>query len=662
MKSPPHTRRALAVALGALLLGSAVPAVIAAPGADPLPVKALLTFGDPSHIEHAGDLLSGSKGGSIVPGGSLRADPLHRHALPSARAVAIVAARDIASLGDSRATLMKLFQTGVPVFVCADDEHRADVAGLFGMSPEAGDVMFVRQANGEVAVLGSARGESHWTPRWSQKMAASVAGLRDKGASGNGADDGNGIHSENDAESSAGEPIYTFHDGLVETGTDEVTGRATIQVSRSASRNGDDKEISVRAWSTITPNGAGLVYEDFVGFFGIPVPTRFTATLPWAYRTSHKVLAENVKPQLVHSLPVSNASTKVDYEKVERRTRTVGGGVGATVSASGKPNAALAAKLRFNLSYSHTSEKVETIRYSFEDYSLFARPVDGGTRMLWEAPIAPHLKDALIADKKKKTFTDGTNMTPMMFSGSLDTWSVWKLPGEYEGKVTVEVDAGYDRNERLRSTAKPRASYFEETRAVSAGKRYVLDLSHPFLTREITVLIRSAAGDGGCLMQAEGKVALSSCDPSNRSQMWGLDSEGRYVNRSTKQCLTADTEDALLRMSSCTLANSQRWEWRADRLHSGYDDGRHRLYVELGKVRFHVPPGRFEDVPVNPHNAVLSPWSGYPRAPLAGELIPAPYGVNAGSVPSSWASTYRSIGPEQRWDVVVLRAGLAPDL
>lgn len=659
MNSLRFPQRALTMAIGATLLVSAIPAFAATPTSAPAAVKALLTFGDPSHIGHAGDLLNGRKGGSIVSGGSLPADQLHRYTPPSAGAVAIVAARDIASLGDSRAALMKLFHAGVPVFVCADDEHRADVAELFGMSPETGDAMFVRQANGEVAVLGDASGEPHWAPRWSKDMAASVGNLRDNHVSS--------VHALNNvptggAENGAGAPIYTFHDGLVETGTDEITGRATIEVIRSASRNGDDKEISVRAWSTISPKGAGVVWEFRPTSSFFRLASKGTAVLPWAYRTSHKVLADGVTPQMVRSLPGSEGSTDINYEKIDKRGYTIGGGLGATVSASGRPDAALAAKLRFNMSFSYTNEKTETIRYSFKDYSMYARPVDGGARMLWEAPIAPHLKDALIANTKKRTFTDGKNMTPMMFSGSLDTWSVWKVPGKYEGKVSVEVEAGYDRNERLRSYVKPRVGYFEETRSIKAGKRYVFDLSHPFLTREITVLIRSALGDGGCLTQAGNTISLAACDPSNRAQMWGLDSEGRYVNRSTKQCLTADTEVAALRMATCSLANSQRWEWRADRLHSGYDDGQHRLYVELGKVRFHVPPGRFEDVPVNTHNAVLSPWSGYPRAPLAGELIPAPYGVTAGSVPSSWAANYGAIGPEQRWDVIVLRAGLAPNL
>jgi hypothetical protein len=657
MKSLRFPRRALTMAIGAILLISAVPAVVATPGAAPALVKALLTFGDPSHIEHAGDLLNGRKAGAIVAGGSLPANQLQRYTLPSAGAVAIVAARDIASLGESRAALMKLFHAGVPVFVCADDAHRDDVAGLFGMSPEQGDAMFVRQADGEVAVLGNASGEAHWAPRWSQNMAASVSSLRDDEVSYDYVPDD--VPAKG-AESEAGAPVYTFHEGLVKTGSDEITGRATIQVVRSASRNGDDKEISVRAWSTITPKDPGIVIEYLPP--GMFWPAKVTATLPWAYRTSHKVLADGINPEMVYSLPGSNGSTEIDYDKTERRGYTVGGGLGGNVSASGRPNAALAAKLRFNLSFSYTKEKTETIRYAFRDYSMYARPVDGGNRMLWEARIAPHLQDALIKDKKKKIFTDGKNMTPMMFSGALDTWSVWKLPGEYEGKVTVEVEAGYDRNERLRSIVKPRVGYFEETRSINAAQRYIFDLSHPFLTREITVLIRSAAGDGGCLIQAGDVVALATCDPSNRAQMWGLDSESRYVNRSTKQCLTANTEVAALRMATCSLANSQRWEWQADRLHSGYDDGRHRLYVELGTVRFHVPPGRFQDVPVNPHDAVLSPWSGYPRAPLAGELIPAPYGRAAGSVPSQWASNYRAIGPEQRWDVIVLRAGLAPNL
>lgn len=657
MKSLRLSRRALTTAIGAILLASAVPAVMAAPPTEPVPVKALLTFGDPSHIEHAGELLKGREGGTVVPGGSLPKDQLQRYALPSAGAVAIVAARDIASLGDSRAVLMKLFHSGVPVLVCADEAHRADVAGLFGMAPEAGDAMFVRQANGDVAVLDDASGQPHWSPRWSEQMAASVNRLRDEGTPGTHGIDN---HSPEGDNKGAGGPVYTFHEGRIETGSDEITGRATIQVIRSASRNGDDKEISVHAWTTVTPKGAGVVW----GFYPQApwVPLKVVATLPWVYRTSHAVRADGVTPQMVHSLPASDGSTDSNYEKIERRGYTIGGGLGASVSPSGKPNAALAAKLRFNLSFSYTNEKTETIRYSFKDYSMYARPVDNGVRMLWEANIAPHLKDALIANKKKKTFTDGKNMTPMMFSGSLDTWSVWKVPGDYEGELSVELLAGYDRNERVRSNEKPRVGYFEKTLPVSGGKRYVFDLSHPFLTREITVLIRSAAGDGGCLMQAGDTVSLATCDPSNRLQMWGLDSEGRYVNRSSKLCLAADTEVAALKMASCSLANSQRWEWRADRLHSGYDDGRHRIYVELGKVRFHVPPGRFEDVPVNPHNAVLSPWAGYPKAPLAGELIPAPYGVTPGSVPSSWAANYRAISPEQRWDVVVLRAGLAPDL
>lgn len=461
-----------------------------------------------------------------------------------------------------------------------------------------------------------------------------------------------------DTPHTSGLPEYTFHEGLLDTGTDEITGRAVIKVIRSTTRTDDDKEIHVHAWPTITPKNAGIV----MGHDMKPAQNLSAAYLPLTYRVSHRVSAEGVQPQMVDSLPESDGRTSIDYEQVKRRSINIGGGMGEGASADGQPDAGLAAKIPFNLSFSYQNETTETIRYSFMDYSMMARPVDGGKAAQWEAHIAPKLENVLIdhvgADKVKLT---EARMTPMMRSATFDSWSVWELPGSYEGMATVEIESGYEMNEKKwwwdRSTWRSSGANVP----VSATKRYMLDMSHPFLSREITVLVRSALGNGGCLMQSGDDVSISTCDPSSRKQMWGLDSESRYVNRSSGLCLTADAAADRLTVAACSLNNDQRWEWRADRLHSKFDSGRHRLFVDGGTLRVDAS-GRFEDIPSNPHNAILPPWSGYPRAPVTGELIPAPFNTVAGSVPASWEGEYGAVGPEQRWNVVVLRAGLTSDL
>jgi len=644
----PHafTRRTLVTALGALLLGAAGQALASRGDAPAEPPNTLLVFGDPSHIEHAGDLAAHAS--PIVDGAALSAPDIERFADPAARAIAVVAARDLVTLA-ARPMLMHLFDRGVPVFVCVDDDSRADVARVFGIAPPGGDALYVRQSDGEVAVLGNTGPEAHWSPRWSRRAASAAMSFRpsvEADAIGN------------DTPQASGLPMVTFHEGLIDTGTDDITGRAVIKVLRTSTRTEDDKEIHVHAWPIITPKNAGI----FAGHDMRPAVNLSAAYLPWVYRVSHRMSADGVQPQMVDSLPESDGRTSIDYEQVKRRSINIGGGTGEGASADGQPDAGLAAKLPFNLSFSYQNETTETIRYSFTDYSMLARPVDGGQATQWEARIAPKLENVLLdnvrADSVKLT---EARMTPMMRSATFDTWSVWELPGSYEGTATVEIEGGYELNEKKWWWDRSNWRSSNATVPVSVKKRYVLDMSHPFLTREITVLVRSAFGNGGCLAQMGDNVSIATCDPSSRTQMWGLDSESRYVNRSSGLCLTADPARDRLTVGRCTLGNDQRWEWRADRLHSRFDDGRHRLFVDGGTLRVDAA-GRFEDTPSNPHNAILPPWSGYPRAPVAGELIPAPFNTAAGLVPASWERSYGAVGPEQRWSVVVLRAGLTPEL
>ncbi|UPG84315.1 ricin-type beta-trefoil lectin domain protein [Luteibacter aegosomatis] len=639
MKSASPYRRSLTSAIGAILLLGLAPHAFASTTevTDP----PLIVFG--KHEGHIHDLLDASGPASrrstgLVAGDFPVADP---------RALALVAANELENLGDARARLWELFHAGVPVFVCMEGAERQAVARFFGIAPPAGDVIFVREPDGDIDVLSVASGNTHWDAHWTHALAKELVDFQhraeEEGAKGRLAA----------TPESASVPMLRIHEGVIDTGSDEITGRLSIDVIRSATRTGDEKEIHVHTWPSVTPTRAGIHEGHKQG------ENLTAAYLPWVYRVSHRVTATNATASMVDYLPLSDGRTEFDYAETKERTLGIGGTSGDSLSVDGKPDALLAAKIPFNLAFNYAYTSREELRFRFNDYSLVARPTDKGTRILWEAPIAPALKHSLVervyADKVELT---EKRMTPMMRSATMATWSGWKLPGGYEGMANVRIDLGYDRNEKTWWWERSDWKHDDRTIAVSKSVSYDLDLSHPFLSSEITVLLRSNEGLGGCIAQDGQVVRLASCDPTNRAQMWGFDSEGRYVNRADGRCLQADLDRRVLVTARCSLSNNQVWEWRADRIHSGYGDRYHRLYVENGNLRFFAPAGRFDATPVNPHASALKPWSGYPNAPLAGELVPAPFGTQAGTVPAEWMGRYGPVGAEQRWTPIVLRAGL----
>jgi hypothetical protein len=643
MKSAFPSRRSLTRAIGfTLCFGLSTLAPQA--GAQERPQGPLVTFGAPQgHLLH---LIDGA-GARVTPAAQLSQADVEALSSPDAGAMAVVAADALDTLGDRRGMLWQLFHAGVPVFVCMDGAERQVVARFFGVAPTGGDTLFVREADGDVDMIGVGSTDARWDARWTQALMDELADFQKD------ADDVGPKSRLLASNDTAPVPMLRIHEGVLDTGTQEITGRLSIDVIRSATRTGDDKEIHVHTWPSITPTAAGIHEGHRQGV------NLTAAYLPWTYRVSHAVTAVGATPLMVDYLPLSDGRTEFDYAESKERTVGIGGTSGDSLSTDGKADSLLAAKIPFNLSFNYAYTTREELRFRFNDYSLVARPVDRGTRVLWEAPIAPSLKHSLVervyADSVKLT---EKRMTPMMRSATMAAWSGWRLPGDYEGIASVRIDMGYDRNEKTWWWEGARWRHTDRTMPVSRALSYELDLSHPFLTREITVLLRSNDGVGGCIAQDGDTVRMASCDPTNRGQMWGLDSEGRYVNRGNGQCLRADIAQRSLTTARCSLSNDQSWEWRADRIHSGYGDRSHRLYVENGNLRFFAGSARFDTIPVNPHAAALKPWAGYPQAPLPGELVPAPFGTQAGFVPAEWAGRYGPVGAEQRWTPIVLRAGL----
>jgi hypothetical protein len=328
------------------------------------------------------------------------------------------------------------------------------------------------------------------------------------------------------------------------------------------------------------------------------------------------------------------------------------------LSASGKPDDKLAAKLPLNLSASYEHTWQSSLSMTFKDYSLLAAPI-GRDSVAWRALIAPSLRGVLIdhAGAELPKLTEA-RMTPTMRTATFNTVSEWILPGAYEGLATVTVSAGYElqRSEWWwkRSTLESRS--VRDNRDVPVS--FVVDMSDPYLTADITVLLRSATGAGRCLRD-DGDVVLAECDKTDRRQMWGLDPSSRYVNRASGRCLTADTLTRAVVTKECGIRFEQQWEWRADRLHSFIDHAQYRLYVEGDQVRYHAPEGRFQDYPVNPFGAPLEPWSNYPNAPRVGiDLQPAPAGSRPRPITPEWSTRFRPVSADQRWHIEVLRQGL----
>ncbi|QDE39066.1 RICIN domain-containing protein [Luteibacter pinisoli] len=553
--------------------------------------------------------------------------------------------------GEAHARLAAQFDAGVPILVHMDTDDRTAVARFFGITPRLGDAIFQRGGDGAISVIHPGEPSSRWSPSWTPRLAGALASFQAQQSA---------VEEDDSPETGANVqllPMQRFHEGVFDTGSEEITGRATISVFRSASRVDDDKEIHVVSWFDITPAQAGID-------LGHAKQRNISAAyLPVRYEVAHEVNVPGEATTVQKWFPVSDGRTSIQYTKTDETEISVGVNLGNGASEDGQANVSLAAKIPFNATFGYTHKESQSLSYAFQDYSLAARTVNGGRRMMWEAPISPRLTNVLI-DGVRADSVDLTEkrMTPMMRTAHMPAWSVWEVNGASEATARVTVTGGYTLQEHKWWWNGPEwVSSGPDERRVTAEASFDLDLSSPYLTREITVLLRSSADGGQCIAQRGSDAVMATCDPRDRAQMWGLTPERNYVNRSTGDCLEADIGKRRVGVSACSFRTAHGWQWRADRIHSEEGESRHRLYVEDGELKVVVEPGQFDDIPENPHNPLLKPWAGYPRAPLEGELQPAPFRTQAGTIPAGWAGIYGATSASQRWTPIVLRVGLGEE-
>jgi hypothetical protein len=395
-------------------------------------------------------------------------------------------------------------------------------------------------------------------------------------------------------------------------------------------------------------------------------------SIPHFYKMTQSIRfpSGSVEPSLIEQFPRTDNGTDINISETRSKetsygfniSREISGGLQGTV-----PEAS--AKLKFGFNFSRTYREDKTVAFSIKDYSLIssARPGSGGVAAEWTIQLAP----AIFGDKEyfgKKPSIG--RVTPTMQAASPETFAVWEFDATYQGTLTMDAtstieNAKYN-GSKVDTAPDPRPQ---------AIASVMLDLSSAYLTRETTVFIRSDSGNGGCLWDENSGVVRKACPDTGNSSFleqkyaqWRLDENGRYINRGSGQCMRLlstglSPTGRQVTTARCSLDNDQRWEWRADRIYSLYNGAADdwRLHVDSnGLVNGRtVDKGKYQDLPTNPFQILLIPWSTYPSKPVAGVFVPNLTGLSQPPIPEDWLR-FNAVGPDQTWKLTVLRQSLMP--
>jgi hypothetical protein len=639
MRIPTLARRSLTLALTAALVAPSLAATTPLTGAP----RAIVAFGD------------STLAGSDQPGAIVASAPVLSPAgidnLDRETANHLLATIDASSLplsADQAMRLTALLEKGTPVLLHMDvvtPESMDLVSKFFGIAPAEGDVI-LRKERRTTTVFAPSQEDAGDTADLLSALAGSELS---KLATPSTPSSGSGGTMDNGPAPLL--PARRFDVNLVDS-QGEISGTAAIEVVRSRSNSTDNKMVTITSKTTAKPKLTGIIDGSKTN------GNLWSAKLAHEYRTTHTLTA-GAQVTYLDYFPLTDGRTDFTQTDTENRGFNIGGSTGSEISQTGKPDDLLAAKLPFNLSFGYEHKWQSSLSTTFKDYSMEAVP-KGQDSVQWTAFIAPSLRNILVKHwgSGLPTLVDD-KLTPMMRSATLPAMSYWKVPGAFEGSATVSLSGGYTLESQEWWYVRSSLKYEKKNVRRDASKTFTIDMSDPYVSAEITVLIRSATGSGACLRDKGGLVDTAACQASDRSQMWGLDAASRYVNRQSGRCLSVQPATQSVVTVACdNITYEKQWQWRADRLHSMIDHGRYRLYVEGGVVHYAAADGRFADFPVNPFGAPLEPWTNYPSAPRVGvDYIPAPLGSKLEPVPSGYAQ-FPAVSDDQRWHIQVLRTGL----
>lgn len=433
-----------------------------------------------------------------------------------------------------------------------------------------------------------------------------------------------------------------------------VTLEATV--TRNSTRSKDAFLVISKSSFNIKPHDSGLSSGKL--------------TIAKEYELEHTIIldSEKYEPRIVEQFPGTNGSTDITISTLRSVKTSYGFNLSAETSRGLKDNVPEAsAKVGFGFSFGREYTDQKSIEMTLKDYSIVSSAVPNLPRtrtVKWSLGLAP----AILADAEYFGKSPGIGrVTPNMQAVAPETHTVWELDGKYTGPINLKshstvTNAKYDGG-KVEATPDPR---------LQAVATLTIDANSPYLTRETAVFIHAEKGSGGCLWDANGSVELRPCPDTSRlgwenerHAQWQLDAEKRYYNRGSKQCMEL-LENGLtlggsqIKTAPCNLTNEQRWEWRADRIYSRFNGGENqwRLYLDANNVLNARITDRnlYQDIPVNPYNNLLRPWSTYPVKPVTGVFVPVLVGRTP-DIPEDWLR-FNAVGADQRWSIITLRASL----
>ncbi|WP_333676337.1 hypothetical protein [Dyella sp.] len=340
--------------------------------------------------------------------------------------------------------------------------------------------------------------------------------------------------------------------------------------------------------------------------------------------------------------PKSDGRTDFTIEKVHEKTVgysfTAGLSVGGGVSSTGPT---LSAKSAFSFGYNRSRTDRQGISYAVKDYRVESNPIlrPDGTNLV-------ELRS--IRDRRAAA------ATPMGSVQHLQQLVRWEIDASYKDVAAFRVVLQRLDIRSILGTPGEGGQNFSFT-----APAVFVPMNSPFITRSPTVLIQSTHLTGHVLgAQPNGRgVQLVKAErpETNTAIQWEFDAESRYINRLTGTALTMDPTSGALSLQKPTLDLTQRWEWRADRLHSQYSDRVFRLTNERGRPT----AARSQDLPLNDENSLLAPWGQYPGKPAVGDTIPrSGPGLTRPPIPPAWPEQFDAVPETERWQLVILRAGI----
>lgn len=550
---------------------------------------------------------------------------------------------------------------GIPVAVLRGGNDPAldtVLQGIFGLSSSAALALYVRDSDGSphlhtLADLPLSSPDRHQAAR---ALLSSVAGH----PSGTCSTAWAVTADSTDGAELVALPRLVYTETQVASSGNGASVTLRGEFVRDSGRSHDVITVSAKSVHNLKPHHNGRSGSSII--------------VPGQYRYFLRLFSPDnasTSPKLSESRPVSSPSTDLNISESHTTTTSYGFGLSREVSAGlDKEGPSVGAKAAFSFDFSRSYSTTNELAFTVKDYSIAAnasQPSAQTSEVYWEMPLA-----SAIASKPGYFGTppDESRLTPSMRQVSSEGSAAWFVPGTYSGTITLSAGGVID-NIEFKGASTDRVPDPRPQPTASVTVR----ADSPYLTREVTVFIQSKAGNGGCLRDENGVVAIRQCPDATQANwindlqaQWQLDTHGRYFNRASRRCMQILTSGQApggggeIITRPCSINRDQRWEWQADRIHTLHGHGypEWRMFVGPGEVMGVRTTGKpqFQSIPANPYHALLDPWSSYPGAPGSADFIPK-LGAGGGNEPVS--DEVKRLGPalpQERWELIVLRQSL----